>query len=149
MSGRDSAPRSTSNDPISIFANEEKKQMARKPAPEQPAESVVEETTATVEPVAEPVAVPSVASDDLAYLRSQRKALDEQIRTAKAAKKAPKKDPDSVPAWAMRYPLSRINARVKAGQEQTEAISDTLAIYENAVRQALKTSTASDASTAE
>jgi hypothetical protein len=137
MSGRDSAPIARSNDPVSIFAREKKMpKQTNKPAPV--------ETPATVEP--EPVAAPepepvqSVASDDLAYLRAQKKALDEQIKAAKAANKAGKKVSATVPESAMRYPLSRITARVKGGQEQEEAIRDTFALFENVVRQTLKTS---------
>src|SRR5260370_36337803 len=86
MTGRDSTPRAISDAPISIFAKEEKK-MTRKPAAET-TEQVVE-TTATVEPTP----VQSVASDDLAYLVAQRKALSEQIKAAKVAAKAAKAQP--------------------------------------------------------
>ncbi len=135
MSGRDSAPREISNAPISIFAKEEKK-MTRKPAA-----STVVEMVSTVEPVAVPVQ--SVATDDLAYLMSQRKAISEQIKAAKLARKSNKLDAviarqnANISDWAVNYLTKRVQARVKAGQSAEEALTEVFAPYLLAVHHAL------------
>src|SRR5258708_5176481 len=135
MTGRDSTPRAISNAPISIFAKEEKK-MTRKPAADT-TEQVVE-TTATVEPVAVSAPVQSVASDDLSYLVAQRKALSEQIKAAKAAAKAAKAQPEATKN-AVSAITKRVQARVKAGQTQDDAIAEVFALYRTAVEAALTT----------
>jgi hypothetical protein len=130
-----------------IDPKEEKKSMAsRKHAAQQ---SVAETTAPVVEspvvesPVVEsPVAatVTSVAADDLAYLTAQRKALQEQIKAAKAAQPAkvatPKVSPlEAVIArqatitrkWLPETLAWRVSARVKAGQDQGVALEAVLA----------------------
>jgi hypothetical protein len=120
----------------------EEKKMTRKPAP---AATTVVETTATVEPVA----VPTIASDDLAYLVSQRKALSEQIKAAKLARKSNKLEAiiacqnENVSDWTVNYLVKRCEARVNAGQSAELALAEVFALYRTAVETALTSSTAS------
>ncbi len=123
-----------------------------------PAATPVVETPATVDPVAPETVetVQSVAADDLAYLVAQCKALNEQIKAAKEAKKGNKNKLDAVIArqnsnvsdWVVNYLSQRIRARVNAKQSQDVALEEVFELYQHAVYLALETSTA-ETSTAE
>ncbi len=94
--------------------------------------------------------VASVASDDLANLKAQRKALDAQIEAAKLASKASKLERVIAQQAAHLVDVigkrltARVRARVAAGQDQETALAQVFAAYTESVRQALDTETPAD-----
>jgi hypothetical protein len=142
MSGKDSSPVVRSNDPISIFAKEEKKTMSRNKITEQPQI-----------PAEQPQIAPVQPQMDLKALVEQRKTLSEQIRAAKAA--TPQQDrlervlarqAGQLP-WVQVRLAARIRARVAAGQAADVALETVLAEVRAAVvAQLAKPASAADES---
>lgn len=128
MVGIESAPIIRSNRGVSLFA-EETKMTSRKPANTDTtaAETVATETVAETPAQAE---TPATTAQDVATLVAQRKALDEAIRTAKAA--MPKRDAlelviEHQEAHAADViAKTKVVGRVKAGQSRAEAIAAVL-----------------------
>lgn len=105
--------------------------------------------TVPVAPIA-PAALPT--PDDLKQLMEQRRALDAQIKSAKAAQASVSKlerviaqqnaHLDDVTGQRL---VARVRARVKAGQPQDEALAQVFADYRAAVEGALATMIAEEA----
>ncbi len=132
-----------SNAPVTAFAEETKKVTKKAPVmTEQPEDEQIAEPQ---ERMANGAGEEQAPETDLEKMIAARKALDDQIRAAKASSKPTRSNLEVVraryahaPKWLAVWMGDRVAKRVAAGQSQDAAVDEEL----NAVREALQAAVA-------
>jgi len=124
--------------------------MTTKTAPRKP--TIVTATPVAPTPVVESVVAPTPV--DLDSLIAQQRAINEQVKAAKAAmptksklERVIERQANQPDLWLRRKLLLRVVERAKAGQDATEAVDAVLALYRSGLLEALIPATEEDHAT--